>query len=177
VALLENNNYYDPYDRSNDAETSGQFSSDYAGFWIRLVANIIDSLILSVIAMVIIVPLFVVMVLIMGAMGSSDDASAAAGTIFCCLYCLIMILALVGQWLYFAWFESSKYMATPGKMLLGLIVTDMNGERLSFSKATLRYVAKILTNIVFYLGYIAIAFSSKKQGLYDMIAGTLVIKK
>lgn len=174
---MEDSFHYEPYASSGDSESSGQLPPDYAGFWLRLVANIIDSLVLGAIAMIIIVPLIVVMVLIMGAMGSSDDASAAAGTIFCCLYCLIMIFALVGQWLYFAWFESSKYMATPGKMLLGLIVTDMNGERLSFSKATLRYVAKILTNIVFYLGYIAIAFSSKKQGLYDMIAGTLVIKK
>ena len=53
----------------------------------------------------------------------------------------------------------------------------VNGDRISFGKATLRYFARMLTNMFFYIGYIVIAFSSKKQGLYDMIASTIVVKK
>ncbi len=174
---MADNFSYGPYASSGNADSSGQFSPEYAGFWIRLVANIIDSFVIGALSMIIVIPAIIVMILIASMMDSSGNNSSGAGAIICCLYCLILILVIVGQWLYFAWFESSKYMATPGKMLLGLIVTDMDGNRLTFSKATLRLIAKILTNAIFYLGYICIAFSSKKQGLYDMIAGTLVVKK
>jgi uncharacterized RDD family membrane protein YckC len=175
---MGNNNEYDPYAKHDSADVTEPFIPVYAGFWIRFIAYIIDGFVLGIASMIIMIPLFIVMILTLPMDSSSRYGSDSGfGTTFCCIYCLTIIVSLVGQWLYFAWFESSKYMGTPGKILLGLAVTDENGERISFRKATLRYVSKLFTNVFFGIGYIVIAFSSKKQGLYDLIAHTLVIKK
>jgi uncharacterized RDD family membrane protein YckC len=72
--------------------------------------------------------------------------------------------------------ESSSMQATLGKMALGLKVTDLNGKQISFGKATGRYFAKIISAIILLIGFIMVAFTEKKQGLHDMIAGTLVVK-
>ena len=64
-----------------------------------------------------------------------------------------------------------------GKIALGIQVTDLQGNRVSFGKALGRNVAKILSALILYIGFIMAAFTAKKQGLHDMIAGTLVVKK
>ena len=64
-----------------------------------------------------------------------------------------------------------------GKKALGIIVTDISGQRISFGRATGRYFAKQLSTIILLIGYIMAAFTEKKQALHDMMAGTLVIKK
>ncbi len=61
------------------------------------------------------------------------------------------------------------------KVLVGIRVTDMYGNRVSFWRATLRHFSKILSAMVYYLGYLMIGFTEKKQGLHDIIAGCLVI--
>jgi uncharacterized RDD family membrane protein YckC len=74
--------------------------------------------------------------------------------------------------------ESSEWQATIGKRLLGLVVTDMAGQRVSFSRATGRHFAKIVTNLVpAFIGYIMAAFTEKKQALHDMLAGCLVLRR
>jgi uncharacterized RDD family membrane protein YckC len=80
-------------------------------------------------------------------------------------------------WLYYALMESSKYQATLGKIVLGIVVTDTSGQRISFGRATGRYFAKIISQIILLIGYIMIAFTEKKQGLHDIIASTLVVVK
>ena len=77
---------------------------------------------------------------------------------------------------YFALLESSERGATVGKMAMGLRVVTDQGERLSFLNATGRYFAKIISAIILCIGFIMIAFTDRKRGLHDMIAGTLVIK-
>lgn len=67
--------------------------------------------------------------------------------------------------------------ATIGKMALGIIVTDMNGAKLTLSKAFVRNISRILSNLTMLIGYIIAAFTEKKQALHDIIAGTLVVKK
>ncbi|MCI0556277.1 MAG: RDD family protein, partial [Anaerolineae bacterium] len=63
------------------------------------------------------------------------------------------------------------------KMALGIVVTDMNGNRISFGRATGRYFGKILSGLIIYIGYIMVAFTEKKQGLHDMMASCLVLNK
>ncbi|UXE65729.1 MAG: RDD family protein [Chryseotalea sp. WA131a] len=87
------------------------------------------------------------------------------------------ILAMVIQVLYFTFMESSKNQATLGKMALGIIVTDMNGGKLDFSKALVRNLCRLLSNFTMLIGYIIAAFTAKKQALHDIIAGTLVVNK
>jgi len=62
-------------------------------------------------------------------------------------------------------------------MALGIIVTDMEGRRISFGRATGRYFAKIISAIIIYIGFLMIAFTERKQGLHDMIADCLVVMK
>jgi uncharacterized RDD family membrane protein YckC len=86
-------------------------------------------------------------------------------------------ILIAGQWLYFALMESSSKQASLGKMALGIIVTDIEGKRISFGKASGRYFGRILSAIIIYIGYLMIAFTEKKQGLHDMLANTLVVNK
>lgn len=89
----------------------------------------------------------------------------------------IALSSIVIDMIYFAGFESSKKQATPGKQSLGIKVTDLEGNRISFGKAFFRYVLKLTTELFFGVGYLAIVFSEKKQGLYDMAVGTVVVYK
>ncbi|MDX2476435.1 MAG: RDD family protein [Gammaproteobacteria bacterium] len=59
----------------------------------------------------------------------------------------------------------------------GMKVTDAAGQRINFIKATVRYVAKILSSFILMIGFIMVAFTAKKQGLHDFIAGTRVINQ
>ncbi|WP_259082504.1 RDD family protein [Caldanaerobacter subterraneus] len=88
----------------------------------------------------------------------------------------LSILGIVISWLYFTILESSELQATIGKRIMKTKVVDMNGNRISFGKANIRYWSKLISAVVLLIGYIMIAFTPKKQGLHDMIAGTLVIK-
>ena len=72
--------------------------------------------------------------------------------------------------------ESSGWQATPGKKLLSLVVTDMEGARIGFGKANVRFWSKIVSGF-FMIGYIMVAFTERSQGLHDMIAGTLVLRR
>jgi len=62
-------------------------------------------------------------------------------------------------------------------MSLGIVVTDLEGRRISFGTATRRYLSKIISAVVLYIGFILIGFTEKKQGLHDMIAQCLVVVK
>jgi uncharacterized RDD family membrane protein YckC len=145
-----------------DAHPAAPTKIAYGGFWIRLVAYIIDSVLLSF-AGAVVGGVFGGAMAIGG--GDGDSISVGGG-----------ILGLVMAWLYFALMESSERGATVGKMALGLRVVTDKGERLSFLNATGRYFAKIISALILCIGFIMIAFTDRKRGLHDMIAGTLVIK-
>jgi uncharacterized RDD family membrane protein YckC len=86
------------------------------------------------------------------------------------------VSTIVG-WLYFALMESSARQATFGKSRMNLAVTDEQGQRISFLRATGRHFAKILSAIILLIGFIMVAFDSRKQGLHDKIASTLVVQR
>jgi uncharacterized RDD family membrane protein YckC len=77
--------------------------------------------------------------------------------------------------LYFAVCESSAWQGTLGKLALGIRVTDLQGERISFPRALGRYFAKILSAIILGIGFLMVAWTQRKQGLHDMICDTLVL--
>lgn len=80
------------------------------------------------------------------------------------------------RWLYAALFQSSRLQASPGMLALGLRVTDLRGARIGFARATGRYFASILSSILLGIGYLMIGWTRRKQGLHDLIAGTLVVR-
>ncbi len=122
----------------------------YGGFWVRFVAFIVDVILIGIVDG------------ILAAVLDSTSLELTIGTVL--------------GWLYYAGMESSSRQATIGKSLLGLRVTGMDGRRISFLRATGRYFATILSALVLFIGYIMVAFTEKKQGLHDLIAGTLVVK-
>lgn len=81
----------------------------------------------------------------------------------------------LGGWLYFALMESSEKQATLGKMALGLTVTDLSGQRITFGRATGRYFGKFVSSMILCIGYLMAAFTERCQALHDMMAGTLVL--
>lgn len=142
----------------------------YAGFWQRFLAIFLDTLVLSGITYglaVAMTPPF-------------PTASGQADFIFkpddppVLLYKLLSALT---WWLYFSLSESSSWQATFGKRLLGLQVTDLEGNRINFYRATLRHFSKLLSAGTMFVGFLMAAFSSRKQALHDMVAGTLVLQK
>jgi len=85
-------------------------------------------------------------------------------------------LFFCASWIYEATLESSSRQATLGKMAMGLRVTDEQGRRISFARATARYFSKILSGMILFIGYIMAGFTARKQALHDLIAGTLVTR-
>ena len=85
------------------------------------------------------------------------------------------ILFIVIPWVYYAGFESSRSQATPGKVLVHAQVTDLEGSRVSFARATLRFFGKFISLVIIFIGFIMIGLTKKKQGLHDKIAGCLVL--
>ncbi len=79
-------------------------------------------------------------------------------------------------WLYYSWFQSSKYQATPGMMFFLIRITTYEGEKISFLRATGRFFASFLSAFFLGIGYIMMAFTPRKQALHDYIAKTLVVK-
>ncbi len=86
------------------------------------------------------------------------------------------LLGAVITWLYYALFESSALMATPGKRALGLRVTDLQGRRIGFGRATGRYFGKFLSLIAVGFGYWTIPSSPMRQGWHDKMAGCLILR-
>ncbi|MGH2683447.1 MAG: RDD family protein [Actinomycetota bacterium] len=126
----------------------------YAGFWRRFAAYLLDLIILSAVF----APLFLVF--------PREQQQTTLSP-----------LTTAISWLYFALMESSARQATVGKMALGIVVTDLDGNRIGFGRATGRYFAKILSALILLIGFIMAAFTQRKQGLHDIIVGTLVVKK
>jgi uncharacterized RDD family membrane protein YckC len=156
---------YNLYDAGGDAIARYW---EYAGFWRRFAASIIDGIILNVLS------LGIGAVTGIGIFAANIDPDSPEITPWLFLYPLIMLAADV---LYYGLFESSSVQATPGKMVLGIKVTDMNGARVSFPRAVGRYFGKIISGLILGIGYLMIAFTEKKQGLHDIMAGTLVVTK
>ncbi len=94
------------------------------------------------------------------------------------LYVVFGGLWLLGQWLYFAYLESGEKQGTWGKQMLGLYVTDLAGNRISFGRASGRFFAKIITGLIpLGIGYIMAGITERKQALHDMIASCLVLRR
>jgi uncharacterized RDD family membrane protein YckC len=149
----------------------------YAGFWLRFVAFIIDSLLLYFVGMILFLPFAASMGMGMRGMitGRPPDLQGLLPMIHAMLR--LMLLRMVLHWLYFSLLESSGWQATLGKKALGLEVTDLDGNRISFGRATGRFFAKFISGFILLIGYIMAGFTERKQALHDILAGTLVIRK
>ncbi|MBN2098436.1 MAG: RDD family protein [Dehalococcoidia bacterium] len=142
---------------------------EYAGFWRRFAAFLIDWLLIFVISFVIGIVVGIVMIALMGS--EDNEALTVIATV------LDYTVGLVISWIYFASQESSSAQATLGKRALGIIVTDLDGKRVSFGRATGRFFGRIVSALILWIGFLMIAFTERKQGLHDLIANCLVVRK
>jgi uncharacterized RDD family membrane protein YckC len=140
----------------------------YGGFWMRFVAAVIDGILVELVVL----PVGTVVGAMIGAAGYAVDMPGIGIR----MASLIIggTVGMLASWIYEAAMESSSKQATLGKMALGLKVTDLEGRRISFARATGRHFAKYLSGFILFIGYIMAGFTARKQSLHDMIAGTLV---
>ncbi len=161
-------------------------NTNYAGFWKRFLAWILDKIILGTINWIILAPVLATLGItatgefppfrdIMENPDAYDIASFIA--LVTAMVGISMVVKTVISILYHSFFESSKFQGSIGKIALSIIVTDISGEKLDFTKALVRNLSKIITNFTFGIGYIMAGFTEKKQALHDIIAGTLVVDK
>jgi uncharacterized RDD family membrane protein YckC len=87
------------------------------------------------------------------------------------------IIGLIFTIFYYIYLPASDMMATPGKYVLGLKITDDFGNKISVGKSTVRYLGYIVSAITIYIGFIMVGFTENKRGLHDMIASTRVTYK
>jgi uncharacterized RDD family membrane protein YckC len=132
-------------------------STSYAGFWIRTLAYIIDSLILVVVSEIILLPL----------KAFPGDNALTFGALIPLLICFTYMPA----------FWSSSMQATIGQMICGLkVVNAITGGKISLPRALGRWLALLLAMALLFVGVIMVAFTERKRGLHDILAGTYVIK-
>ncbi len=140
----------------------------YGGFWIRFLAVVIDAFLLSAV----IYPVsFIIAIAIAGAGYAVRMPQMGVQLV---TVISAFSLSVLGNWLYEALLMSSEKQATVGKMILRLRVTDLEGNRISFGRATARHFAKYLSGLILCIGYIMAAFTERHQALHDLVAGTLV---
>jgi uncharacterized RDD family membrane protein YckC len=129
------------------AATPAPSAQQYAGFWTRLAAWVIDIVIVY----------------------------AVSGLVIAGTFGIGILAVFLLPWVYEAWLLSSDWQATVGKRALGMRVIDLQGRRITFARASGRHFAKYISAFLLGIGFIMAAFTSKKQALHDMLAETLVI--
>lgn len=158
VELIGNQNY------STEAQQV-QKQLQYAGFWLRFFAWLIDCAIMFILGSIVWTIL------------NLPIPPNAKGPFWGGLYIFINPLGPLINWLYYGFMESGTNQATIGKMVIGIKVTDLNCNRISFGKASGRFWGKIISGLLFGIGFLMIGFTIKRQGLHDLLANTLVLRE
>ena len=133
-----------------------------ADFWPRFAAYVVDSVAIGLASAVL------GGLLKLAVPGASSAPAAVADLLY-------RLIPYTIAWLYYAGFEASARRATPGKMAYGLIVTDVNGERLKFGRATARYAALYLSIPSLGISCLMAAWTERRQTLHDLLTKSLVV--
>jgi uncharacterized RDD family membrane protein YckC len=155
----------------------------YAGFWLRVAAALIDGIILAI-------PLVFVWVLMFASAmpffihARETENPGLVLTAILPRLILILFLFLLLSWIYWSAMESSTWQATLGKRAVGVYVTDLAGNRVTFGRASGRFFAgrgigaiPSIGGLYFLVSCIMAGLTEKKQALHDMIASCLVMRK
>ena len=161
-------------------QTTAAALEDHAGFWKRVAAYILDAIVLYI-PQVLIEKAFggdaakaALKQASLDAVGNPDAMMAANMHYYSTMWPAMLLIVVLGV-LYFTVCESSAWQGTLGKLALGIRVTDLEGRRISFPRALGRYFAKFLSAIILGVGFLMVAWTQRKQGLHDMVCGTLVL--
>ena len=163
-------------------EDEGPDVGVYAGLGRRFVAFIVDFILILLIDLVVAGTLglfrglqnlyFYAFQHVPAAELTTEGTTAALFGSIIAAYGLTLVVV---PWVYYAGFESSRSQATPGKVLMKLVVTDIGGNKASFARTSLRFFWKYISALIIFIGFIMIAFTKKHQGLHDRLSGCLVL--
>ncbi len=159
---------------------------EYAGFWIRTVAYIIDGFILGVVTSI----LWIIAIALAGAIGFGAFATSGAtgdsltegevavigvGIFTAIVFLAIMTIVVTVLYFVLLWVKRG---ATLGQSLLGIrIARESDGGPIGWGTAIIRYIMMLISFWIFYLGVIWVAFEPRKRGWHDMVAGTLAVRR
>jgi len=151
---------------------SGAGLMQYAGFWVRFGAKIIDGMVLFIPLMAVNL-IFIMLVPGLDFSGDySGDFTPATLAGLGLMYFIQVAIPLA-----YTTFFLGRYAATPGKMALGLKVVLADGGSLTYARAFGRHFAEFLSQITLYIGYIMAGLDDQKRALHDHVAGTRVVRK
>ena len=153
--------------------------ADYAGFWQRFGAWVIDLIVLAVPSSIVFYAMggMTAYEHVLGQIQAGADASNAFRDYVEATQGSGIAVTVLG-FLYYTLFECSKWQATPGKLALRLRVTDVQGEGITLSRSATRNAVRltsIVTGLIPFVCYLAVAWTQRKQGLHDLLAHTLVL--
>ncbi|WP_321416601.1 RDD family protein [uncultured Methanomethylovorans sp.] len=134
----------------------------YAGFWRRFFASLIDDTVIGIV--------FFLFAMLFALLSPFLIENENVGIV------ILLMLAVLAM-LYYPYFESSAEQATLGKQLMGIIVIDRSGQRISFGKACIRFILKYIGIRFFALGILPILFSENKQALHDLVVDSYVVHR
>jgi uncharacterized RDD family membrane protein YckC len=160
----------------------------YAGFWIRVMAAIVDSIALWIVWSLILLVLPADPVAPLPENPDFETLIEYANSLISPRQMIVYALIV---WAYFAFQESSSAQATLGKRMMGIRVSTETGGRLSLLTATLRawpiYLPtaaavagsgiSTVVGLIAFVSCIAVAFSARKQGLHDKMAGAVLTRR
>ncbi len=173
----------------------------YAGFWLRAAAYIIDSFLLFLVSLAV-----VVVGLVSHLQGTGQELRPDPDFLQRQIEAIALPLEIINSvivWLYFALLESSRKQATLGKQVIGLVVTDLAGRRISFWRATGRHLGKFIAlqfltsffllsryarepfhytliamlTLLGLLAFVLAGLTSRKQALHDLMADCLIVRR
>ncbi len=150
-------------------------AAPYAGFWKRLIAFVLDSIIAAVPPAIICVPLLIWQGRSLSQMPQDQQPIYILSILV--TYALWQVLSLLSIWLYFAFLESGKRQATFGKRIMKIKVIGKDGQRISFARASGRIFAKFISYMTLYIGFIMAGLTNRKRALHDYIAETYVVRE
>ncbi|MBD8872618.1 RDD family protein [Rhodanobacter sp. DHB23] len=167
-------------------QTTAAALEDYAGFWKRFAAWIIDFLVLLVPSTIIyaktgVIDAFMHFMTLMQS-GPAPEAMKAASAALKNTTLVPGIIVMAIGFTYYVLLEGSKWQATLGKLALGIRVTDMEGHAPGFARCAIRNAVRLLNavqipfiGLIPFFSYIATAWTARKQGWHDMAAKALVL--
>ncbi|NMA46892.1 MAG: RDD family protein [Lentisphaerae bacterium] len=142
---------------------------EYAGFWIRALAMMIDNGILAIVQSVLALPLNI-------GSAASGFLDESVGTAVAVVTSLVSMSVQIAVYIFYNGFFLSRYAATPGKMALGLKVLRSDGSRLTFWRGVCRWLASGLSGLILCIGYLMVLFDDEKRALHDHICDTRVVR-
>ena len=154
--------YRPPAARVDDFPQGAFDTMEYAGFWVRFAASLLDAVVILVFA--------VLIGLVVGVLSGIAGIPVKRGSVW------PNFIGFVISWLYYATLESSERSATFGKRAFHLqVLRDEDLDRIGFLRASARWIGRLISTLVFSIGYLMQPFTPRKRALHDFIAGTVVV--